>query len=306
MKYFLAKITQARISVEARIAAVDEEQAMRFFKAHTFELFGVSSPKLFKEISPVTYQELDHYVTLGEVVQGNLAEESASEQARTLATRLGAQLKKLNASVSHSKLLNAVAACLGNTDWAVLLHKDSRAHIAGRGSSPDVAHRNGREIPVAAIVDAVWLAHGDTKMAATLLRTDEASMMEALAANSGDEWGGAVSIAFTERPVDWLPEHSLACEYGTTNRIAQHEVGIQVRETSLSGVREISGLVDGKATIIIGEYEGRHSWKVGAPTTYAGDLHRARATLRAIKLAIAEAERLCHEEGGNKLEITYG
>jgi hypothetical protein len=77
-------------------------------------------------ISKVTFDEMSQFLPIycrPQDREGNLEEESVSEQARTLALRLGEHLKRHGEAVSHNRLLHAVSASLGETDWHVLLSK---------------------------------------------------------------------------------------------------------------------------------------------------------------------------------------
>jgi hypothetical protein len=80
-------------------------------------------------ISKVTFDEMSTMLPVygNSPKEGNLEEESPAEQARTLAMRLAEHLKRHGQEVSHSRLLHAVSASLGETDWHVLLSKDAKS-----------------------------------------------------------------------------------------------------------------------------------------------------------------------------------
>lgn len=81
-------------------------------------------PQRLHEVSAITFQEMGQVLPVfGDTGKGDLAEETPDERVKTLARRIGAKLVKLEAKVAHGKLLHAVAASLGETDWQVLLHK---------------------------------------------------------------------------------------------------------------------------------------------------------------------------------------
>jgi hypothetical protein len=93
----------------------------------------VARAEALQEVSPLTFQELSGpFEVLGHTSKGNLAEEPPDERAKTLARRIGDQLAKRGVKVAHSKLLHAVAASLGETDWQVLVHREP-------GKSPQAA-----------------------------------------------------------------------------------------------------------------------------------------------------------------------
>ena len=80
-----------------------------------------------KEVTAATFDAIAGLVTvLGEPDLGVLAHEPDDERVKTLSRRIGEQLRRLDAPVAHSKVLHAVSASLGETDWQVLLAK-SRA-----------------------------------------------------------------------------------------------------------------------------------------------------------------------------------
>ena len=85
-------------------------------------------------ISKVTFDEMSKLLPVyrrPQDTEGNLEEESPAEQARTLAMRLAEHLKRHGHEVSHSRLLHAVSASLGETDWHVLLSKDLKSAKPG-------------------------------------------------------------------------------------------------------------------------------------------------------------------------------
>lgn len=93
-----------------------------------------------REVTPTVFESVrDMVPVIGKSEVGNLANESTDERAKTLARRLGEQLSGLNAAVPHGKLLKAVAASLGETDWQVLLAK-------ARSEASPLAALEGRQL----------------------------------------------------------------------------------------------------------------------------------------------------------------
>lgn len=147
MKYYIGRIAVQQADYEsfsdACIAAENEAQAWSLLQQRA--LLFVDAPAEFDsngdarfegvkalavrphhlhEVSAVTFQEMGQVLPVfGAPGKGDLTEESTDERVKTLARRLGAQLGKLGAKVPHGKLLHAVAASLGETDWQTLLHK---------------------------------------------------------------------------------------------------------------------------------------------------------------------------------------
>ncbi len=95
-------------------------------------------PGTVRPITAAAFDAMRHHVV--SFVQAGqpetLADEPADERVKTLARRIGEQLKKHDAKVAHGKLLHAVAASLGETDWQVLLHK--RPAASGTDSQEQV------------------------------------------------------------------------------------------------------------------------------------------------------------------------
>ncbi len=86
----------------------------------------VASPAEVSEINAVTFEVLSQlHKVLGGGAGSQLEDEAMPERVRTLALRIGRQLSKLDAKVPHTKLLHAVAASLGESDWQVLVHSTS-------------------------------------------------------------------------------------------------------------------------------------------------------------------------------------
>jgi hypothetical protein len=80
-------------------------------------------PYSLVEISPASFFDLvRHMPSFGDVKTGNLEEESAPEQVKTMARRLDAQLSKHGINIPTGTMLNALAASLGFTGWQVLKH----------------------------------------------------------------------------------------------------------------------------------------------------------------------------------------
>lgn len=79
---------------------------------------------ILKEISPVGYASLSEvHPVFKSTDKGLISSGELAENVKTLTHRIGGQLKKMSVDVPHGKLLNAVAASMGETDWAVVLNK---------------------------------------------------------------------------------------------------------------------------------------------------------------------------------------
>lgn len=141
MKYYAGHLDVQTGSVEFErcfaIAANEPRQAQALMEAEGrshVEQYPQDSVRTIRvrEVSPVTYQELSTWCpTLG--TNGfSLEALESDERAKALAHRLGGALKRLQAPVAHGKLLHAVAASLGETDWQVL-------HAQRAPAEPDIA-----------------------------------------------------------------------------------------------------------------------------------------------------------------------
>lgn len=81
-------------------------------------------PLAMFEIDVATFECMRRMLpTLGRATRPDLGQDALPEQAKTLARRLRAHLQKAGVRVSHSKMLHAVAASIGKTDWQVLFHQ---------------------------------------------------------------------------------------------------------------------------------------------------------------------------------------
>ncbi len=96
-------------------------------------------PGTVRALTAAAFDAMRHHVVsfVEAGVSEGLADESLDERVKTLARRIGEQLKKHDAKVAHGKLLHAVAASLGETDWQVLLHK----RPAASGAAADAQAR---------------------------------------------------------------------------------------------------------------------------------------------------------------------
>jgi hypothetical protein len=146
MKYYIGRV-QVRdglnqYDADACIAAKNEAQAQHLLETRA-QLYGGDDGEPVSdgwygfeadtvavraegltEVSAVTFFEMSRLLPVfGESGAGDLAQEPTDQRVRTLARRIGDQLAKRDAKVPHSKLLHAVAASLGETDWQVLVHK---------------------------------------------------------------------------------------------------------------------------------------------------------------------------------------
>lgn len=154
MKYYIGRLQvcdgEREYFPDACIAAENKNQAETLLETRA-QLFGGDDaterqvdgsywfadntfwarPHGLMEVSAVTFQEMAKGLPVfGNQTVGNLEAESQDERVQTLARRIGAQLAKHDAKVSHSKLLHAVAASLGETDWQVLLHKKEPSPVS--------------------------------------------------------------------------------------------------------------------------------------------------------------------------------
>jgi len=151
MKYYYGIIALSgdRISFHAPclIVATNEANALEKLNDQAAYLYGKSVTKApgvyhfedcgytavvqgVAEMSASSYQEMARLsgIAISEV-PSQLAEEDTTEQVRTLARRVGSHLAHHGAKVPHSKLLHAIAASIGETDWQVLTHRHAPATV---------------------------------------------------------------------------------------------------------------------------------------------------------------------------------
>jgi hypothetical protein len=173
------------------------------------------------EVSAAAFDDLKDWLPVfGDRKSAETQLQEPSDAVKTLARRIGDQLVKHDVKVSHSKLLHAVAASLGHTDWQVLKHAGAApaAHPAPvatpekpwypRGNWPTTKLEDIRSFDFTARVNALWLTHGDVELAAKLLHVEP----EALMSSFVDPM--EADTAFCGRPVGWNATHSLAPNLG--------------------------------------------------------------------------------------------
>lgn len=89
------------------------------------------TPYAVQAITPAAFDSVRHYMTtfIEPDCPGQLADETQDEKVKTLARRLGNHLEKTGMKVPHSKLLHAVSASLGESDWHVLRAKAEKMSV---------------------------------------------------------------------------------------------------------------------------------------------------------------------------------
>lgn len=260
-------------------------------KTGTFTVY----PDGVLEISATAFDDLKEWLQVfGDRETAEAEKQEPAEAVKTLARRIGDQLAKHDVKVSHSKLLHAVAASLGLTDWQVakrttsdtkpstklpegvrvavhdlgngsfqvdglvddvrIIEVDNRLDVqswylgqtgclpwkhvdAARslacinavfdrvtalstpggaqpakvdgpwfpsGNWPQTKLVDVRQLDFATRVNAIWLTHGDVKLAAKLLHVDAEALMNSFV--------GAMEAdtAFCGRPANWTAKNSLA------------------------------------------------------------------------------------------------
>lgn len=89
------------------------------------------SPVSIEEISAAAFFGIKGLHRIGSPVNADLLAQEAPEQTKTLARRLVAQFERLGLQpIPYGKVLTALAACLGETDWQVLRHRALRPVLA--------------------------------------------------------------------------------------------------------------------------------------------------------------------------------
>lgn len=241
MRYYIGRliisdqVSRREHEATVRIAAADEAQARTLLDGYAsgwgwskgekeatggwrFNEEGgivVVLPHTVHEVSPVTFDEMAELLpTCGPVAKASVDSGNLAESVKTIARRIGDQLNKRGFKVTNSKLLDAVSAALGASQWAVV-----KSRVTGSLPMPERSDlpkgnpykgplRDAKTIEFAARVDALWLADGDVALAARLLRTTGESLLESF------DNGGDADTAFCGRSPCWLPEHSLSRDFG--------------------------------------------------------------------------------------------
>lgn len=91
------------------------------------------------EISATAFDDLKDWLPVfGDRKTADAESQEPAEAVKTLARRIGDQLVKHDVKVSHSKLLHAVAASMGHTDWHVASKAQSNPPAAVLALPPEV------------------------------------------------------------------------------------------------------------------------------------------------------------------------
>lgn len=238
MMYFIGRVviseheTGREYFRDACICAADEKQAMKeldiwagdwggdnVVKAHSGYMYNrddqayTVAPHQVQEVPYAGFHALSKInPVFGVVSKGDLTEQTAPEQTKTLAHRLQRQLGKVEVKAPYGKLVTALAASLGETDWQSLKHKGAPA---AQAQAPQIEEewfpsgsfvgelRDAKAIPFEVRMHSVWLAEGDVKIAARLLRVAPSSLMGSF------EHAMEADSAFCGRPFEWVPEDSM-------------------------------------------------------------------------------------------------
>ena len=251
-----------------------------------------------KEVSPVTFEQMRELLpTVGDTAKLSIEQQDDTEQTRTLALRLGNQLKRLGCKVSHGKLLHAVAASLGDTDWQVLKTRAQRQvsrmpeAVASadepwlpNGNWPTTPLRDAETLAFMDRVNAIWLTHGDVRLAAKLLHVDPQALMGSFHS------AGEADVAFCSRSPDWKPEDSLApdfaqrCEEGRTFRV---EVTAHA-----DGHHELQGYVGDRRVIQMDNRLDRLNWNLGMSSCLPNAFWEAKRVQACIDSVFRQASEL--------------
>lgn len=258
-----------------------------------------------KEISPVTFHELSTSLQVLNPIEH--VEEEPAEQVKTLARNLGNQLAKRGVKVSHSHLLHAVSATIGKTDWQVLSHQGKSAKPAVSveaskelgssfpdGNWPTTPLRDADELAFIDRMNAIWLTHGDVKLAAKLLHVAPDALMDSFrTAMEADS-------AFCSRPANWLPEHSLtasghASSEGYRFRIAVRELeNGRYQVDGYVGQATTKGFIDERKIVSLDNRLDPHNWYLGSAGAPSMKETAARIEIACYNAALRKAADLSY------------
>jgi len=264
------------------------------------------------EISPITFHELSTSLKVLNPIEH--VEEEPAEHAKTLARRLGSQLAKRGVKVSHSHLLHAVAASLGKTDWQVIAGQHKPPTVKGsvvnnaslvnmakdqepwypRGNWPTTPLRDIAELTFWDRVNAVWLTHGDARLAAKLLHVAPEALMASF------ETAMEADSAFCSRPANWKPEHSLAPNSTASNE--GHSFIVEVRELDKGryqvdgyvGHATTTGFVKERRIVALDNRLDPHNWYLGSAGAPMMKETSARNEIACYNAALRKAAELAY------------
>lgn len=314
MKYYIGTLAfesaQSLTGVEremVRITAANPMQAMAELKTHQAARLRETGHAVLplpleepQQISPASYQDLAGVIpAIGPEDAGALNSESdMHDRVRTLATRLGNELKKRGKPVAHGTLLHAVAAAVGAADWFVL---EAQPRCGFHLAKSKVKACDAREIPFRTRMHAVWLAEGSPALAAAMLNTSEDSLLSSMDAGEADS-------AFCGRPDNWLPQDSFC----TDDEVMayRHRIKVTVESRQMRDgqfLHEVEGFCDGRSVVSLSNRVAGE-WAVGAssclPSRHITDAH---AQLACFRLAMEKAMELRDEDNRRnppKLTVT--
>lgn len=258
-----------------------------------------------KEISPVTFHELSTSLQVLNPIEH--VEEEPAEQVKTLARQLGDQLAKRGVKVSHSHLLHAVSASIGKTDWQVMAQQRKPAKQAvslsavkesgpwfPKGNWPTTPLRNIVELAFIDRVNAIWLTHGDVRLAAQLLHVDPEELMGSF------KTAMEADSAFCSRPANWLPEHSLtasghASSEGYRFRIAVRELDNgRYQVDGYVGQATTKGFIDERKIVSLDNRLDPHNWYLGSAGAPSMKETTARIEVACYNAALRKAADLSY------------
>lgn len=250
----------------------------------------VVHPYSVREVSPQTFDEMTALLhTVGPNDKAPVDGADMPETLKTLARRVGAQLKKLGIEAPQGKLLQALSASLDVVQWEVLKAKASGKRPAEWGTLPTGEYkgalRSAKSVEFSARVDAIWLTEGDVALAARLLRVHPEDLMASF------EHAMDADTAFCGRHPDWLPEHSLSRDFGAKAEVGRtFEVRVERRYTNSY---QVTGLVEGKEVIAFNNHISGE-WHLAMCAVPNGDFSSVRRILACQEEALRRSLETIH------------
>jgi hypothetical protein len=120
------------------------------------------------EISATAFDDLKDWLQVfGDRQKAEAESQEPAEAVKTLARRIGDQLVKHDVKVSHSKLLHAIAASVGATDWQVLRHAEApseRVEATPPGVRVDTKGLGTGRFQVDGFVDGIRVIEIDNRL----------------------------------------------------------------------------------------------------------------------------------------------
>lgn len=283
MKYFVGTLdfsehaSPRTHSGHVLVATQDATLAARAMDAHIAaehegNAHDVSTADI-QEISAAAFFGMKGIPRIGAKVEDDLLVQNAPEQAKTLARRLKVQFERLGldglSELSHNRLLHAVAASLGETDWQALKHKGIQPAPIKESTVPGVDVASGMlgDLSGTTTLQLGMVTHhhkhGEDHFFFQSV-PDRQDAVDAVCSSSSfePEYGESIDIKsiFVNVDLQWLSDHLI--------KDLQTKRGVNVTDVTTLGDRPFVGASAGSSQysspvaihLTQHEFQGQQNW----------------------------------------------